>query len=133
MSDRTDSVAIFGNASVTIDLREYLDERGQSAFGSWFQRLDATAAAKVAVHLKRIELGNFSNVEPVGEGVFEKKIDWGPGYRIYFGRDGVRLVVLLGGSAKRDQAKAIKAAKRTWRDYRCNRSANAHGTDTKLQ
>jgi putative addiction module killer protein len=116
------------NKIVTIELREYLDSGNASAFGSWFERLDAAAAAKIAVHLKRIELGNFSNVEPVGEGVSEKKIDWGPGYRIYFGRDGAVLVILLGGSFKADQDKAIKAAKVLWQDYKQRKRSKLHGT-----
>jgi len=57
-------------------------------------------------------------VKPVGEGVSERKIDWGPGYRIYFGMDGADLVVLLGGGSKKDQQKDIALAQERWRDYR---------------
>ena len=67
-------------------LREYLDEAGRSPFGRWFEDLDPTAAAKVTTALACIEQGNFSRVEGVGAGVFEYRIDFGPGYRVYFGK-----------------------------------------------
>lgn len=112
-----------------LSLVEYLDVSGSSPFEDWFARLNAPAAAKVTTHLTRMELGNLSNVEPVGEGVLEKKIDWGPGYRIYFGRDGGTLIILLAGSEKKDQAKAIKAAKQRWSDYKVRKKVKTYGTD----
>jgi putative addiction module killer protein len=63
-------------------------------------------------------LGNFSNVESVGSGVFEYKLDFGPGYRIYFGKDGDTLVILLGGGTKKRQARDISAALANWQDYK---------------
>jgi putative addiction module killer protein len=83
-----------------IEVREYLDSRGRSAFGKWFDKLDARAAAKVATALLRLEQGNFSSAKGVGAGVFESRIDFGPGYRVYFGKDGDTLVILLGGGTK---------------------------------
>jgi putative addiction module killer protein len=62
-----------------------------------------------------------SNVEPVGEGVSEKKIDYGPGYRIYFGQDGRDLIVLLGGGSKKGQQADIRAAKELWKDYKARK------------
>ena len=62
--------------------------------------------------------GNWSNVKGVGAGVFERKIDVGPGYRIYFGKDGDRVVILLGGSSKQRQQQAIETAQERWVDYR---------------
>jgi putative addiction module killer protein len=62
--------------------------------------------------------GNLANVKGVGEGVLERTIDWGPGYRIYFGRDGKALVILLGGGTKKGQEDDIKRAKECWSDYR---------------
>jgi putative addiction module killer protein len=62
--------------------------------------------------------GNFSNVEGVGSGVFEYRIDFGPGYRVYFGKDGETLVVLLGGSTKKRQQRAIEAARESWKEYK---------------
>ncbi len=80
-----------------LDVREYLDEDGTSLFAAWFAALDAIAAAKITVVLARIEQGNLSNVKGVGEGVLEYRLDFGPGYRVYFGRDGDVLVILLAG------------------------------------
>ncbi len=68
--------------------------------------------------LTRLSHGNFSNVEGVGAGVFELKIDCGPGYRIYFGKDGERIVILLGGSTKKRQSVAIEDAQAAWIDFK---------------
>jgi putative addiction module killer protein len=102
-------------------IREYVDERGHSPFGRWFERLDANAAAKVTVALTRIEIGNLANVKSVGGGVLEYRIDWGPGYRVYFGRDGATLVILLAGGTKRRQQRDIAVAQERWADYRRRR------------
>jgi putative addiction module killer protein len=75
------------------------------------------AAAKVAVAVNRMSQGNLSNVKGVGEGVLEYRIDWGPGYRIYFGRDGEQLILLLGGGTKKGQQADIDRAKECWQDY----------------
>jgi putative addiction module killer protein len=97
---------------------EYLDALGRSPFRRWFDGLDATAAARVGAYLYRLEQGNFSRVEGVGGGVFELRIDFGPGYRVYFGKDGDMVVILLGGSAKKDQDAAIERALKAWPDYK---------------
>ena len=68
--------------------------------------------------MTRISLGNFSNVEGVGSGVFEYKVDFGPGYRIYFGKDGKTLVILSGGGTKKRQQRDINAALANWQDYK---------------
>ena len=101
-----------------VRLLEYLDPQGRSPYARWFGGLNAPAAAKVATALYRLAEGNFSNVKGVGAGVFERRIDFGPGYRIYFGKDGDTLVILLGGGTKQRQQKAIEAAKQQWADYR---------------
>jgi putative addiction module killer protein len=101
-----------------VEVREYLDSVGRSPFGHWFASLNAVAAAKIAVAITRLGGGNFSNVKGVGGGVFEYKIDFGPGYRVYFGKDGARVVILLGGSSKKGQAKAIAAAQVLWDAYK---------------
>jgi putative addiction module killer protein len=69
------------------------------------------------VRLGRVELGNFGEHRGVGEGVFELVIDVGPGYRVYFGKDGKQLVILLIGGTKGSQAADIETAKKYWRDY----------------
>ncbi len=101
-----------------MDIAEYLDAKGTSPFAGWFDGLDAQAAAKVTVALQRIRQGNFSNAKGVGAGVLEYRIDFGPGYRIYFGRDGEHIVVLLGGGTKRRQERDIELAQARWADYR---------------
>jgi len=101
-----------------VEALEYLDSRGHSLYAKWFDALPAQAAAKVATALYRLKEGNFSNVKGVGGGVFERKIDFGPGYRIYFGKDGDAIVILLGGSSKQKQQDAIQAAQLRWADYR---------------
>lgn len=97
---------------------EYLNEAGRSPYAMWFDDLDATAAARVSTALFRIGQGNFSNVEGAGSGVFELKIDFGPGYRVYFGKDGETVVILVGGSTKKRQSKAIEAAIAAWQNYK---------------
>lgn len=98
-------------------LQEYVDDQGRSPFARWFKKLDARAAAKIATTLARMEAGNLSEIKGIGEGVFERRLHYGPGYRIYFGRDGERLIVLLGGGTKQGQQKDIELAKRRWRTY----------------
>jgi putative addiction module killer protein len=97
---------------------EYLDLRGRSVYGEWLESLSSEAAAKVMDAVYRLSEGNFSKVEGVGAGVFERKIHFGPGYRIYFGKAGDVLIILLGGSSKQDQRDAIAAARERWLDYR---------------
>ena len=101
-----------------IEVCEYLDRSGRSPFGNWFDQLEPTAAARVAVALTRIGLGNTSNVKSVGAGVVEYRIDYGPGYRIYFGRDGGTLVILLAGGSKKGHPKDVRDAKARWSDYK---------------
>ncbi len=104
-----------------LEIRYWFDDGGTSPFEEWFDDLDSRAAARVTVALKRLENGNTSNVETIGGGVSELKIDFGPGYRVYFGRDGQRLVILLAGGTKKRQQKDIDAAKIRWRSYLAHR------------
>ncbi|QNI34979.1 type II toxin-antitoxin system RelE/ParE family toxin [Alloacidobacterium dinghuense] len=99
-------------------IREYLTESGESPFAEWFHGLNAPASAKVATALVRLESGNFSNVKGVGSGVYECRIDFGPGYRIYFGKDGDRLVILLGGGSKKRQRRDVAEAIELWAKYK---------------
>ena len=101
-----------------IKIREYIDDRGRSPFGRWFDSLDARAAARVRTSLARMEAGNLSNVRGVGSGVLERRIDVGPGYRVYFGRDGDTLIVLLGGGTKARQQRDIEDARQLWQEYK---------------
>jgi putative addiction module killer protein len=99
-------------------LVEFEDSSGRSPFGRWFDELDAFAAAKVQTALFRLANGNTSNVKSLGAGVSETKIDFGPGYRVYFGKDGDRLIILLGGGTKKRQGRDIADAKSAWAQYK---------------
>jgi putative addiction module killer protein len=101
-----------------LSVSEYLDRAGSSPFAEWFKTLDAVAAAKVTTAVRRLELGNFSNVKGVGAGVFEYRIDFGPGYRVYIGKDGDAVVILLGGGTKKRQDRDITTAQERWADYK---------------
>ncbi|HSW93160.1 MAG TPA: type II toxin-antitoxin system RelE/ParE family toxin [Gammaproteobacteria bacterium] len=98
--------------------KEYIDKNGKSAFAKWFDQLNSEAAARVTTALYRLERGHFSRVEGVGEGVFEYKIDFGPGYRIYFGKEGEEIIILLCGGSKKGQSRDIKLAKEKWAEYK---------------
>jgi putative addiction module killer protein len=101
-----------------MELREYETSEGGSPFGAWFAALDAVAAAKITTALTRLGLGYTANVKGVGTGVFEVKIDFGPGYRVYFGKDGAEIVILLGGGTKKKQQRDIQAAQQLWQNYK---------------
>jgi putative addiction module killer protein len=101
-----------------IEIQEYVDADGRSPYAKWFDELNARAAAKVATALIRIEQGNLSNAKSVGAGVSEYRIDFGPGYRVYFGKDGDSIVILLGGGTKKRQQKDIEAAQKLWKEYK---------------
>ena len=80
--------------------------------------MNEIAAAKITIVLYRLEQGNFSNVKVLGKGILEYKIDFGPGYRIYFGRHGEKLIILLDGGTKNEQDKDIALAKKHWVEYK---------------
>ena len=101
-----------------LEIREFLDDDGHSPFGHWFNRLSSTVSARIATALYRMEQGNLSNAKGVGSGVMEYRIHAGAGYRIYFGQDGERLIILLAGGSKRQQQKDIDAAKDRWKRYK---------------
>jgi putative addiction module killer protein len=113
-----------------IEVREYLEPMGGSPFADWFADLNPKAAAKVATALTRLAAGNFSNVKGVGSGVFEYRIDFGPGYRVYFGKDGERLVIVLGGGSKKRQQHDINAAHVNWQDYKRRKKEDNYGLNT---
>jgi putative addiction module killer protein len=108
--------------SQSVEILEYLDWNNRSPYAEWFDSLSAPAAAKVAVAITRLAQGNVSNVKGVGGGVYECRINFGPGFRIYFGKDGERLVILLAGGTKKRQRKDIEDAKARWQDYRKRKS-----------
>jgi putative addiction module killer protein len=100
-------------------LRLYLTESGESPFEKWFDRLrDLRAQQRILARLTRIRLGNPGDWKMVGDGVFELRIDHGPGYRLYFGQEGTNIVILLIGGVKGSQQRDIKRAKEYWYDYK---------------
>jgi putative addiction module killer protein len=102
---------------MTLQVLELLREDGTSPYAEWFDRLDATAAAKVTTAVVRMEQGNLSNVKWF-RGIGECRIDWGPGYRVYLARDGLKIIVLLGGGTKKGQQKDIDRAVALWENYK---------------
>ena len=108
-----------------LEIRYYLAPDGRSPFEGWFSSLDTAAAAKVTVAIARLGQGNLSNVKGVGEGVLEYRINYGRGYRVYFGRDGNELVILLTGGTKQRQQRDIERAKELWADYKRRRKPPA--------
>jgi putative addiction module killer protein len=101
-----------------LNLVAYRDRVGREPFSDWFSSLDRHAAAKVTTVLARLSAGNLSDLKPVGLGVLERRINWGPGYRVYFGRDTGNLVILLAGGTKGRQQRDIAVAQARWADYR---------------
>lgn len=108
----------------TLRIVEYVCADGSNPFRFWFDGLHAHAAAKIATAVARLELGNLSSVKWIGT-IGECRIDWGPGYRIYLGRDGDKLIILLGGGTKQRQQRDIERARATWAEYRTRKTAAA--------
>ncbi len=105
-----------------IEIRSYAEPSGRLPFQIWFADLNPQAQAKVNVSLTRLARGNRSQVKGVGGGVAELKLDYGPGYRVYFGQDGELLVILLGGGTKKRQDHDIATAKARWTDYKARKA-----------
>ncbi len=105
----------------SFEIREYT-EAGRSPFAEWLDDLDPVTAARVDRYIRRLESGNFGAAKPLREGVFELRLDFGPGYRIYYGREGRTLIILLGGGSKRKQHADIAAAVDRWKRYKQTRA-----------
>jgi putative addiction module killer protein len=103
---------------------EYVRADGSNPYQVWFDSLHPQAAAKVATAVVRLELGNLSRVKWIGA-IGEYRIDWGPGYRIYLGKDGDRFIILLGGGTKQRQQTDIDRAKAMWAEYKTRKAAAA--------
>jgi putative addiction module killer protein len=102
---------------VAVIVREYLTADGKNPFREWLGSLAKTVRARIQARVLRFELGNLGDHRSVGEGVWEARVMFGPGYRIYFGEDGNAIIVLLVGGDKNSQRKDIARARQFWRDY----------------
>ena len=101
----------------TFEIKEYV-ENERSPFGDWRASLNSVTRARIEKYIRRLEFGNFGSVKALQEGVFELKMDFGSGYRAYFGRDGKTIIILLGGGSKRRQSADIAAAIERWKRYK---------------
>lgn len=102
------------------EVREYV-EGGRSPFALWFNQLNPVTAARVDRRIRRMESGNFGDAKALQGGVYELRLTIGPGYRVYYGRDGRTLVILLGGGDKRRQRADIAEAVKRWERYKAER------------
>ena len=107
-------------------INEYLTESGVSPYSDWLQSLrDPKARARIIIQVDRMELGLFGDSKPIGDGLSELRIHYGPGYRVYYGKEGKHIYLVLCGGGKSTQAKDIKSAKTYWQDYK---RRSSHGT-----
>jgi putative addiction module killer protein len=101
-----------------VEILRYVTASGKDVLGEWLSELpDQRARAKIAVRINRLAAGNFGDCKPLQEGVWELRIDWGPGYRVYYAMAGRTCVLLLFGGDKRKQSADIKRAIEFWKDY----------------
>ena len=106
-------------ASTPVEILMYTSAAGRSPFIEWLNRLrDVSGRAVIRARIARLRLGNFGDCKAVGGGVSELRVDYGPGYRLYLGRESGLIVVLLCGGDKKSQKSDIVQAQRLWADYR---------------
>jgi putative addiction module killer protein len=98
-------------------VHEYLREDGSSPYRDWLSTLDIAVKARIQARVLRFESGNLGDHKSVGEGVLEARLDFGPGYRVYFGLDGEDIVLLLIGGHKKSQRGDIRQAREYWKEY----------------
>jgi putative addiction module killer protein len=101
-----------------IEVRRYATRSGKDVVGDWLAALELNARARIATRIDRLSLGNFGDCKPLREGVSELRIDWGPGYRLYYAMVGRTCVLLLCGGDKRKQSSDIKRAIEYLADYK---------------
>jgi putative addiction module killer protein len=105
----------------------YQDEHGNEPFTQWLTSIrDSRTRARIDNRLERVRKGNFGDHQSLGGGLFELRLHFGAGYRIYYGRLGEEVVVLLGGGSKRGQARDIQRAHQYWEDYQRSKEHETH-------
>lgn len=100
-----------------LTVQEYLDAEGNSPYRDWLETLDRSARARIQARVLRFELGNLGDYKSVGGGVLEARFSFGPGYRLYFGRTGPYLILLLLGGDKSTQGRDIREAQLCWAEF----------------
>ncbi len=108
---------IYDTNGVT-EIREFQTDEGDAPFADWFDGLSDRGTNRVMIALGRMRQGNLGDHKGVGRGLFEHRVHDGPGYRIDFGKDGKKLIILLGGGTKKRQQRDIDAAQRHWKRYK---------------
>ena len=104
-------------------LKHYVNSKGLDLFGAWLDSLrDKQARARVAARMLRLQNGNFGDCKPVGAGVWELRIDWGPVYRVYYALADRKVVLLCEGGDKRSQQEDIASAIARWKDWQSRSS-----------
>ena len=107
---------------MSFELDNYVTRAGEVPIRDWFMSLDAVTAQRIHRSIDRLKVGNFGGCKPIEhdsiKGVREKTIDFGPGYRVYFGRDGERIILLLTGGSKKTQKRDIVKALQYWKEYK---------------
>ena len=102
-----------------IEIRHYISRARKDVFDDWLTQLaDTRAQAKIATRVNRLAAGNFGDCKSLRQGLFELRIDWGPGYRVYYAMIGTECVLLLSGGDKRKQAADIERALEYLKDYK---------------
>lgn len=106
------------------EIEKYVTETGVCPFDEWFDTLDVATQARIDVRIDRVSLGNFGDYQSVGGGIYELRFFFGPGYRIYYGVVGKKIVLLLTGGAKKSQSRDIKTAQKFWAAYQKEQGGN---------
>lgn len=101
-----------------LQVKMYLTDSGKVPFEEWFKKLDGKAKARIQIYIERLsKRGTLNQIKPLGDGVFEMKIHFGPGYRVYFTQMNSQIILLLLGGDKKSQKHDIEKAKNYWRGY----------------
>lgn len=100
-----------------MEIKEYVTASGRNLFRTWVDRLDKPVQVRIYTRIRRMQQGNFGKGRHLGGGMHEAIFDFGPGYRLYYGHHGSKLILLLCGGDKSDQNKDIQAATAYWQDY----------------
>ena len=107
-----------GKAVVPKTVLLYEDKHGKTPYAEWFTSLkDVSGKKRIGARIRRLEAGLYGDCEPVGEGVNELRMFFGPGYRVYFGEEGDNIVILVCGGDKSTQKQDIKTAQGYWKEY----------------